>query len=338
MIIGVCGFGYTGSGAVLDYLREFEGIQVLDDVEFTWVSGVDGLIDLDYHLNHPHTRTSDSIYALSRYRKKAVNSFWRYRRVFDSRVLLDSTDKFLDSITQVSWNWYISGSNKFIEKRFKPILKRIITEIEERLGQQIDCWPLQKVSLSVFPSNFEEAAKIHVKELLSALGADFTRPVVIDQAFAGNNPQACFKFYDDPYAVLVDRDPRDTYVFAKEMLAGRNHFMPIETVQDFVIYYKALRDKQPYKAENERVLYLRFEDLIYNYENTTTRLKDFLHLPEISTPKKYFDPSRSIANTQIWKRYPKYEKDINYIEKELSEYLFDFSKYANVEVKGAMFR
>ena len=35
MIVGACGFGSTGSSVVTDYLKEFDGIQVKDDFEFT---------------------------------------------------------------------------------------------------------------------------------------------------------------------------------------------------------------------------------------------------------------------------------------------------------------
>ena len=44
MIIGACGFGATGSSVVTDYLHEFDGIQVKDNFEFTYVSGVNGLV------------------------------------------------------------------------------------------------------------------------------------------------------------------------------------------------------------------------------------------------------------------------------------------------------
>ena len=51
MIIGACGYGATGSSAVYDLIREFEGIQSLPfDSEFIYCYQVDGLQDLQYHL------------------------------------------------------------------------------------------------------------------------------------------------------------------------------------------------------------------------------------------------------------------------------------------------
>ena len=146
MIIGACGFGSTGSSAVSDYLSEFENVQVLDQLEFTWVSGVDGLIDLDYHLNHPHNRTTDSIYAIHRFKKRVNNTLRGYRknRKVDPDKFEESAEKFLDSITQVKWNWYIGSGSGLFEKTLQRLAKKQIAKIERRKGHQIKCWPMRK--------------------------------------------------------------------------------------------------------------------------------------------------------------------------------------------------
>ena len=113
--------------------------------------------------------------------------------------------------------------------------------------------------------------------------------------------------------------------------------MAVDNVQDFVKYYRAIRDGQPYQEKHPRVLSLKFEDLVYNYDNATKVLRDFLHLPENPNPKSIFDPSLSINNTQVFKRFPKFDKDIKYIEENLGEYLFDFSKYSTPDLSGEMF-
>lgn len=340
MIIGACGFGSTGSSAVSDYLKEFGNVQVLDKIEFTWVSGVDGLIDLDYHVNHPHIRTGDSIYAIYRYRERMIQSLHKYCRAagIEKDLFESSTERFLDAITQVKWRWYVKDKDNYIMNVAKALMKKIILKKELKKGYQINCWPMQEVSLSVLPKNFEEAARVHVKEFLVALGATFENPLILDQPFAGNNPQACFKFFEDPYAIVVDRDPRDNYVFANTRLVGKlPHFMPIQPVQDFVTYYRALRDKQPYKEKNERVLSIKFEDMVYHYDETTKLIQDFLHLPENPNPKSIFDPAISMPNTQVWKRFPQFAKDIEFIEKELPEYLFDYTGCPEPDPNGKMF-
>ena len=340
MIIGACGFGSTGSSVVTDYLKEYHNFQVLDKIEFNWVTGVDGLIDLDYHVNHPHNRTMDSIKAIDRYRamcKRKVNKFLSVG--VPAELFIKLTDDFLDSITTTSWEWSIHGPQNMIDRIRRSLYSRlsIVSKWEVKHGRHWEGYPLETVHLSVRPPCFDEKAKQHVRDILLAMGADFSKPIILDQPFSGNNPQACFKFFDDPYAVVVDRDPRDNYVFAKTKLLGRFHLMPINKVEDFVKYYRALRVNQPYTLPNERVLCMKFEDFVYHYDEATTKLRTFFHLPENPNPKSIFDPAISMPNTQVWKRYPQFKEDIEYIEKELPEFLFDYTGCPEPDLNGKMF-
>lgn len=344
MIVGACGFGSTGSSVISDYLSEYDDntIQVLDNIEFSWVSGTDGLIDLAFHVMCPHCRTTDSITAIRRYIKRMHRLEPYYCKVgkIDKDLFEKSTIDFIKAICSVQWNWYDDDKEL---GRFKRLLEvsllqqRIIPYLEKKKGKQIHCYPMSTAYLSICPLDFEKKAKKHVNELIMALGGDPHRIIVLDQPFSGNNPQACFPYFDDPYAIVVDRDPRDNYVFAKTRLLGRNHFMAIDNVQDFVKYYRAIRDNQPYQRSHPKVLSLKFEDLVYDYDSSTMLLRDFLHLPENPNPKSVFDPNLSINNTQVFRRFPQYQEDIKYIEDNLQEYLFDFSKYPSPDLSGEMF-
>lgn len=339
MVVGACGFGSTGSSVVTDYLMEYGNLSVVDSLEFTWVLGVDGLIDLEYHLNHPHARTLDSIEAIQRYRERALRSLRLYTKVgdIDEKLYRESVNNFLESITQIKWSWRTYFSCGSWRDMFYRVVDRVLPVYERKIGHRHNGWPYQNVAFSVLPDNFYEAAIKHVKELLGALGADFSKNVILDQPFPGNNPQSCFPFFEDPYAIVVDRDPRDNFVFANTRLLGVNHFMPIQPVEDFVKYYRALRDKQPYKEANDRILSLNFEDMVYNYDEATSKIKKFLNLGENPNPRSIFDPSMSMANTQVWKRFPQFSNDIKFIERELPEYLFDFSDFPEPAADGKMF-
>lgn len=345
MLVGTCGFGSTGSSAISDYLSEYgeELVQVLDNIEFTWVSGVDGLVDLEYHLSHPHSVAVDSIVAIDRYLKRVDHLAREYRKYANipEELFRKSASEFIETITNVSWDWYVQEPNTMIKRVVELYLlrNRVIPYLEKKKGHKIKCYPMEKVRLSNCPQRFEEAARKHVKGLLTAMGADFSKIIVMDQPFAGNNPQACFKYFDDPYAIVSDRDPRDNYVFSKTRLLGKSfsHLMPTDRVEDFVEFYRGVRDNQPYKGNDPRILSIHFEELVYNYDEATKIIRDFLHLPDNPNPRSVFDPSMSIANTQVFKRYPQFSKDIDYIEKNIPEYLFDFDKYGDVEIKGEMF-
>ena len=107
--------------------------------------------------------------------------------------------------------------------------------------------------------------------------------------------------------------------------------MPTNRVEDYIKYYRAIRENQPYKEKNNRVLAIQFEDMIYHYDETTEKIRDFLKLGDNPAPKSIFDPAISMPNTQVWKRYPQFAKDIKRIEEELPEYLFDYTSQISLE-------
>lgn len=342
MIIGACGFGSTGSSVVTDYLKEYDDVTVKDDLEFTYLADLDGLLYLERAVMHPYSRTSDSIYAIKRFEEYVERKKSSYHKHgLSSEVFEASAKKFIDAITMTKWYWLDGREGKYhYRSRFffhTFMLDKIISKRELKTGHRAECWPLTEVSLSVRPDNFYDAARRHVDELLLAMGLDQNKIIAMDQPFSGNNPQACFPFYKDPYAVVVDRDPRDLYVFGKTKLMGKMRFFPIETVEDFITYFRCMREDQPYMQPHPRILRLRFEDMVYEYDQTTAMLRIFLNLPENPRPKTVFDPTLSMANTQIFKRYTQFADDVKKIEEVLSEYCFDFSKYPVPDFTKKMF-
>ncbi len=73
------------------------------------------------------------------------------------------------------------------------------------------------------------------------------------------------------------------------------------------------------------------------YDTTVKKIENFLSINEHVNPKKYFDPSVSINNTRLMDRYPQSKADIDYIEKNLTDYLYDFSKYKKVNYTTSIF-
>lgn len=343
MVIGTCGFGSTGSSAVSDYLKEFNENCVMDGIEFTLTFVPDGLIDLEYHLMYPHSRTSDSICAIERFRYMILCKRGRYitkKTGISMQELRRITDDFLDSITQVSWPGYQNYNNSFWKENFggRILYYKILPFLERKFNLSFDGYPKTPLRFSVRPSNFYEEARNFNHIILEHMGADYSKNIVLDQPFSGNNPASCFPFFNEPIAIVVDRDPRDNYVFAKTKLKGNNNgFMPTENVVEFVKYYRALRDNQPYKENNARVMRIQFEEMVYDYDIATKKIRDFINLPENPNPKSIFDPSLSVANTQVFVRYPQFFDDVKYIEEQLPEYLFDFSKYDKPDLSGEMF-
>lgn len=336
MVISTCGFGSTGSSAICDYLMECENVINFDAIEFTLCTAVDGLEDLEFHLMKQPNRQDSSVYAIQRFRRMIKNNYrYWYKNTPISKAEIESvTEEFLNSIIQVKYVGYSpkidKNTNKFFDHYIGNsfILHRLIPYMERKgwIKNNIDFYPLDKVEMAVLPTNFYSAAKQFLKKLLTLMGCDFSKKIVLDQAFVGNNPQKSFPFFEDAYAIVVDRDPRDLYIFAKEKLLSRGRFMPSDTVENFAQYYRIMRDGQPYKNVSDRVLCLNFEDMVYNYDDTTIKIDNFLEVKN-NNRRSIFVPEISAANTNLITRFPRYKDEVAMIESLLPEYLFPFEKY-----------
>lgn len=341
MFIGTCGFGSTGSSAISDYLKEFECNHVIDRMEFTIAYCVDGLTDLERHLMFPTGRSSEGTAAIFRFRNMIDRSadYLSKKTNMSHAQIMDLTEDYLQAITQLSWKGYQNYHNGFLHHQFggRIMKAKVVPYIEKISKKKYEGYPFEDLPFSVKPDNFYAETKRYLHNLLSSMNADFSKNIVMDQPFSGPYPQACFPFFEDPFAIVVDRDPRDNYIFAKTKLRGVYTFMPTENVHDFIKYYRKLRDNQPYKQNDSRVMRVQFEALVYDYDTTTTEIRERLGLQENYNPKSIFDPALSIANTQTFKRFPQYKDEVKIIEEELSDYLFDFGKYPEPDLSGEMF-
>ena len=345
MIIGTCGCCSTGSSAVSDYLKEFDNVKVLDNIEFTFVYLPDGLSDLYYHLVENICRDESSNVAITRFRQM-MKSLKRYicRNNGISFKQYDLiVEDFLSSLVQMSFKaarrsdvWL---DDSWIRRNIgsRIFQQRIIPFINKKIHGCCEIYPYRKIELSVNPENALGKFQGFVDSFIRASGGDSNDMIVLDQPFIGNDPVASFKFYKDAYAFVVDRDPRDNYIFAKEFLYKKGKFMPTNNVKEFVCYYRLMRDNMKYKQEHPRVMRLHFEDMVYDYDNTTEKIRRFLNLYENPNPKSIFDPNLSVNNTQLILRFPQYAEDVKYIEEQLPEYLYDFSRFPKPNNMGDMF-
>lgn len=345
MIIGTCGFCSTGSSAVSDYLKEFDENQVLDDMEFTIPYRPDGLLDLEYHLVQNPCRDDGSSIAIPRFRRlmKRQNRGFHKHYGISYDILQSNVDDFINQLVQFKWHGTRRSDTELFPSDFffyfgNLIMKRrVIPWINKKAGRCVDLYPYRDLEVSVNPALFNEASKHFVRNLLSFMGADFSKNIVLDQPFIGDDPQLSFHFYDNPKAIVVDRDPRDNYLFTKKMLYKTGKYLPVDTVENFVKYYKLLREGRPYKKTSTDVLLIHFEELVYNYDTATEKIRNFCNLGTNPNPLSIFDPAVSMPNTQLYLRFPEYADDIKYIEENLSEYLFDFDKYPKPTMNGKMF-
>ena len=69
------------------------------------------------------------------------------------------------------------------------------------------------------------------------------------------------------------------------------------------------------------------EDMIYDYDNTTKKVIDFVGEDESHhiNPRKVFIPEVSKKNTRMWLTDPEYKDAAEYLAEELKEFTYDYS-------------
>lgn len=346
MLVGVCGFGSTGSGAVMDFLREFENVSAGGNMELAFLYDPDGVLDMENALVKNPIRFYSGDAAIKKFRKVIYSyDLTRYvKRFMSVEAFRKISDDYIEDLIDMQWQGGLWHYDRRQVSKLRYLLEygiggKVLRVFDKLHINQPEGFLGHRMYIPVHDERFYAATKKYTSKLLGEMCDEHNEILAIDQPFPSNNPEICFKYFeDDCKAIIVNRDPRDLYLISKTLSFGwEMRFTPTYNVDDFIFYY---RDQMKLiKEYSEDVLFVQFEDLIYNYEKETTRIKEFLGLKDPTYPRKYFNPDISIANTQMMLRYKQYQEDILKIEKALSEYLypFDISK-ANLSAKTWAFK
>ena len=94
MIVGVCGFGYSGSSALVDLFNESDLFDVRGDFEFSFTYKPDGLEDLERSITSP-SRYFSSDSAIRRYIQYSNRMSAKYNSRTNGKFSA-LTDKYID--------------------------------------------------------------------------------------------------------------------------------------------------------------------------------------------------------------------------------------------------
>ena len=147
--------------------------------------------------------------------------------------------------------------------------------------------------------------------------------VFFDQLMPPTNIRRYENYCDSLKIIVVDRDPRDYYM--ENVLRWGEGWVPAD-VDRYIRLYRGMREQLKREKDSEQVLRLKFEDAVYHYPDFSKNVMNFLGLTaeEHLFPRKYFNPSVSINNTQLWLKKKVDRTIISKIEQQLSEYCYDF--------------
>lgn len=332
MIVGVCGHGEVGASAVIDFLKGYEEIQVITGVEFQLLHQPDGINDLKYHLTKSKDRIATNV-AIKRFKKLKYSDLGRRIRKEIGHQFDVIFDNYIDSIIQISWygkssfdppdinNIHYYGLMGKIDRTINAVLRRLnnnwhFPRFKNRYFSMMNC------------EEFDGLTKKFLSEIFRAFSFQDNKIVLIDMLFSASNPKLGTEFFDGVKTIIVDRDPRDNYIGARNAKAT-DAFMPTTDVESFVKYYKLLREKSEFDSD---ALYIRYEDMIYDYYNTTYKIMEYIGIKyRPQNEFKYFDPDISVRYTNFKKRLSCEAKTFEYIEQQLPEYLYEFKDYIPIK-------
>lgn len=324
--VDLSGYAFTGKHAVIDLLREFRGYHVPHFAfEFNLLRIQGGILDLESAFSTDWSPIRSDA-AVRRF-KLLVKRLGSKNRITDPKSWFQA----------VGWNWdvhfnqrFFELSNRYIEKLVQvtwkadwpyPLaeistLELFWRKLQRRLGIK---GALDFEVCLAYPENFVEITKWYLNELLSSNVADDITTIVMHNAFEPFQPQRCLKFFDRVKCIIVDRDPRDTYV---QQLT----YPPIALkAPDFIKRFRIMRQaSMKFMEEHRDILRIRFEDLILLYEHMIPLIVNHLgdDLSVHVHKKKYFDPAVSIKNVGLWKNYP-HQEEIEMIRRELGDYCYE---------------
>lgn len=304
---------------------EFGNNQVLMP-EYIIAYHPDGLRDLDVALNESCAKFLSSGVAIPRFRKTADFLLRDLTKGKSGKI----TEEYLDKLIQARWIGLEQGQqllhNEWIYKKIgMRIRDKIIAKISPEFCWKHKPYPLSEMEFSICPDQFDDATREYSRSILEAAGLDLNRNVVLNQPFPGNNPVPYMKYFPDSKAIVVDRDPRDVFVFLKYVFPGHSYSVPLQDVHEFCTYFEYMHKRIPEVLDHPDVLYMQFEDLVYHYDEITDRICSFLNIDKAAAGTRYFIPEESEANTQVFLRYGD-QREIEIIENRLSSFLYDFSK------------
>ena len=103
------------------------------------------------------------------------------------------------------------------------------------------------------------------------------------------------------------------------------NYQNTEVTKNFVKFFLDLRREQKIISSRSDVLFLKFEDLIFNYDHEILKINKFIGRSEKihSLNKKIFDPTKSCRNVGKFKAITnEWKIAIKYIEDKLTDFLY----------------
>lgn len=337
--------GYMGSGssAVTDLISEFKDCQNENkSYEYVLLHCPNGLFDLEDKLliGNNAIRSDEAIRSFELQMNKLYNKkFWwvgNYEKIIGPNFK-NITNKFISNIEQFNFYGYWYMHEEVDTKMFFKLLLRkplkILTFNKVKFNKILKYKDGMRISF-IKPSDFYKSSHEYIYSVVEEIGKGKDN-IIIDQFLLPFNLHRVDNYFDDKLKVIaVERDPRDVFILNKYIWQEKQICVPMPLdVHEFCKFYKNMRESE-LPTDSNKVYRVKFEDLIYNYDEELEKITKFLGFTKKDhiNKKTRFNPDISIKNTQLFRK-EEYREETKIIEKELKKYLYDFPYEINNDVK-----
>ena len=327
--ISVSGYGWSGSSACIDILKEFEGFGVFNG-EFRIAKDPYGLIDLEESLVHnwDFVRHDVAIKDFLNYCKvlgRDTGLFSRSGKDFSNKLDVDFMSKskaYVDKITDMV---YLGDTS--VHRYNIPAYKNFFMKIRSKIGESnAEFMYLARPD----KSNFIKETRNYINSLFGDyIDSNKINTLVLDQAVPPTNISNSAQFFEKIKVIIIDRDPRDIYssLVKNNTLLGPD-LNSKDSAEKYIKWHKVLRNNSQSKIASKEnpsnVLKLNFEDLVCNYDKSVEKIANFLGENIVHKYKnRYFDSNskRSKSNVGLWKNHTN-QLVMEKISKELKDYCY----------------
>ena len=333
--LDLSGYAFTGKHAITDLMREFHGYTVAHfQFEFNLLRIQGGIRDLETALVDDWSPIRSDA-AIRRFRRLASrlaarNSWsrpstwfeavgWNYDDYFKGQFSV-ATEQYLNAIVDSKWRteWpYPAGEIGTLEL----FLRKLLQLLRIKSAFDFDYY-------LAAPEDFLEKTRRYLASLMQAFAEPGMHTVVMNNSFEPFNPSRALRYFDDARCIVVDRDPRDVFVAQNRYVSPGTNAKPAPyravatSTEAFVRRFRLWRKVASAASDDpQRVLRLRFEDLVLGYDEPLRRIMSFLG----ETPathvraREYFKPEQSAKNIGLWRSFPDQDA-IAHIARELPEF------------------
>ena len=293
IIVSVQGFGCSGSGAVLDLLREYSSTDVIGYVDTDSSRATNDKTSFEVDL----LKHAGGIYEFERY--VGTSNIFQMDAMLNRFLLLICESPIFQAFEEIRPLFYEYISEILTYYTFKPSRQYYNTFLDYKGQNNI------LISKITTISKHREISKKFLTSVFNKFRTNSSKTHLVLDAICGDlefDDKKNQDYIPNLKSIIVIRDPRDVFTYAMQ---NDIRWIPTETVSRFINWYKYITSKMP-KDNNSDHLIVRFEELICKYETITRKIEQFLNIDSKQHINKFYclDPQISIKNIGIWKKYP----------------------------------